>query len=303
MLFTPRTKIALTSSGYTQIIVNFDGDEATYFDGGWSEVGGNVLNDQISLGSELLVDTGFDDAGSWLLGGAGASIAGSKAVLTASVNGTFQNDNSRSMNTWYRYSLDIDSISGGGVNFKFWLPVSLNYTSTGTKTGAGRVTGGGVSVIRRNTGTVTASMDNFSIKPFIFLTLLNALKSKFGLADGFFIDVYINAITAGNPVGILWNYDGSNNFGMAYMNGINLVVDKNVNGTYSNLANVAQAVTQDQILRIEKPLGSDIVTVKYNGVSKATPTISDASIVSNTGIALFSTEANNAISKIEIGAL
>ena len=110
-------------------------------------------------------------------------------------------------------------------------------------------------------------------------------------------------MTANNQVGIIWNYDGSNNFGMAYLDGTNLVVDKNVAGIYTELASVAQAVTQDQILRIENPVGSNVITIKYNGVTKATPTISDAGIISNTGIALFSTEENNAISQVTIGRL
>ena len=53
----------------------------------------------------------------------------------------------------------------------------------------------------------------------------------------------------------------------------------------------------------QKKTGTNVLNILYNGVSKATPTISDAGIVSNTGIALFSTEANNAISRVTIGRL
>ncbi len=311
------------------IEVNFDGDETAFFDGGWSEVGGNVLNDKIALGSELVVNGDFanwtlDDPDGWtVIGEAGAdpelSEVGAGQGHGGAGNGLANFFNSASsvdprllqiiltVGDWYEITLDIDTVVVGGVKVgDNNLGISFTtYLTTGSKAQRGRGKSTQTFIGSQGIGTDT-TIDNVSYKKLTLTSLLNALKAQFGLSDGFFIDVAINAATALSPIGIIWNLDDPAtpaNFGMAYMDGTNLIVDKNVAGTYSNLASVAQAVTQDQILRIENPVDSNVLDILYNGVSKATPTISDAGIISNTGIALFSTEANNAISKVTIGLL
>lgn len=320
--------LVLTGAGRSKgfpIVVNFDGDESNYFTGGWSEAGGNVLNDQIVLGSELITNGDFanwtaDDPDGWaVIGEVGAdpevSEVGTGQGHGGGGNGLCNIFNSASgtsprirqtiltIGNWFQITIDIDTVIAQSVRVGDGLGgMQSIYSTIGSKLHAGRATNVNLQCRANGNGT-DVTIDNYSLKPQTLISLFNVLKSQFGLSDGFFIDVYINAVTADTQVGIIWNYDGSNNFGMAYMDGTNLIVDKNVAGTYSNLASVAQAVTPDQILRIENPVGSNVITVKYNGVSKATPTISDAGIISNKGIALFSTEANNAISKVVIGKL
>ena len=305
------------------IEINFDGDESQFFDGGWSEVGGNVLNDQIVLGSELVTNGDFanwtsDDPDNWTVAGeVGADpeisevASGESHADAPTLGGGFVSmftsgdavsllQAVTSIGLWHQWSILADTDVAGNLRL-LCGPLFAIVNGVGTKTGAFR-SGSAIIDISRD-GPTDYTFDDFSIKQSTLISLLNALKSQFGLSDGFFIDVHINAVTADTQVGVIWNYDGSNNFGMAYMDGTNLIVDKNVAGTYSNLASVAQAVTPDQILRIENPAGTNVLDIKYNGVSKATPTISDAGIISNTGIALFSTEENNAISKVTIGRL
>lgn len=310
------------------IEVFFDGDGGQYFTGGWSEVGGNVLNDQIVTGSELLANSNFanwtgDDPDGWTVDGeVGADPevsevgsgqghgGGGNGLCNLFSSATDSNPVIRqtkmTIGQWFRAAYVLDTgTSGAVVSEDNNGEMPLQKSTSGSYFNTGRATATRWK-IRGVTAPIDVTIDDASLKLLTLSSLLNPLKNQLGLSDGFFIDVAINAVTADTQVGIIWNLDDPTtpaNFGMAYMNGTNLIVDKNVAGTYSNLASVAQAVTQDQILRIENPAGSNVLNILYNGVSKATPTIADASIIGNSGIALFSTEANNAISKVVIGRL
>lgn len=296
--------------------VNFDGDESQFFDGGWSESGGNVLNNKIVLGAELVTNGNFaTDLTGW------NNLAGSLYNTFAFDAGTMNlvdtdgapkvagsdDDIAVILGDWYNFAFDSVVSSGGATRgiLAFALGQAARLLlDIGVFGGTYRSLFTENIVAEFTTFSVTDyNIDNVTVKRITLTSILNTLRSQFGLSDGFYIDVYINAVTANTQVGAIWNYDGSNNFGMAYMDGTNLVVDKNVAGTYTQLASVAQAVTPDQILRIENPAGTNALSIKYNGVEKATPTIADASVIGNTGIALFSTEANNAISKVVIGKL
>lgn len=310
------------------INVNFDGDESQFFDGGWSEVGGNTLNDKIVLGGELVVNGNFanwtgDDPDGWTVagevgadpeisqvgagqghGGVGLGLAN---MFATAVNTLVIRQTILTIGGWYQWTIDIDSVTIAGiVRYRDeGNGILIVYSTPGSKLVTGRSGGTRLEIGVRNK-PVDITIDNSSANQLTLISILNALKSQFGLADGFFIDVHINAVTTDTQVGVIWNLDDAAtpaNFGMAYMDGTYLVVDKNVNGIYSNLASVTQAVTPDQILRIENPAGTNALSIKYNGVEKATPTIADASVIGNTGIALFSTEASNAISKVTIGKL
>lgn len=309
------------------IVIEFDGDEPRFFEGGWSEVGGNILNDQISLGVELVTNGDFanwtlDNPDNWTVtgevgadpevsevgsgqghGGAGSGLANFFSSATANQPKIEQVTTTPGM--WVQTTFDVDKRVAGSIRINYGTGFTLTYNSEGSKIYVGRT-----RIVRLEFNQVDAggdiTIDNVSSKQFVLTSLLNSIKPQFGIADGFFIDVYINAVTSFTPVGVIWNLDDAAtpaNFGMAYMDGERLKVDKNVAGTYTSLASVVQAVTQDQILRIENPAGSNVLDILYNGVSKATPTIADASVIVNPGIALFSTEANNAISKVVIGKL
>ena len=308
------------------ITVFFDGDASTYFPGGWSEVGGNVLNDQIVLGSELVDNGNFaawtgDDPDGWTVigevgadpevsevgagqghGGAGNGLCNFYQSATAG-QPRIDQAGKVTVGIWHRLIFVLDTLTAGTFQAHDSVAAIRTFTSAASYITGFRGIVGTKLLLRALAANSDVTIDDVSLKVLTFASLMNVLKSQFGIVDGFFIDVYINAVTVGNPVGVLWNYDGSNNFGMAYMDGVTIMVDKNVAGTYSNLASVGQAVTPDQILRIENPAGSNVLDILYNGVSKATPTIADASVIGNTGIALFSTEANNAISKVVIGKL
>ena len=305
------------------IEVFFDGDGDQFFIGGWSESGGNVLNDQIAVGASLWdAPAAIFTSGTyaWVALGTNtiANVANTLQITYVDTDDGakvfFRDTDDLSSNLtigqWYQFSVDTKAnlgdyrvLSSDGVRqIVSALLVDTNFETIIITFNARNVSNAHARQEGMEAGQIV-SHDNLSLKPMTLTSLFNTLKSQYGLADGFFIDVYINAVTIGTQIGILWNYDSDNNFGMAYMDGINLLIEKNVAGTHTELARVAQAVTQDQILRIENPAGSNVLDILYNGVSKATPTIADASVIGNPGIALFSTEANNAISKVVIGKL
>ena len=140
-------------------------------------------------------------------------------------------------------------------------------------------------------------------------SLMNALKSNIGLADGFFLDVYINVHDTDYQTAILWTIDdvsNPQNYAMAIFGfgGAKLTIWKSLSGVIEKVgATISQAITPNQILRIENPTGTNELDILYNGVSKATPTIADAGIISNTGVALLTTLNTNSFPKFEIGEL
>lgn len=308
------------------ITINFDGDETQFFNGGWNESGGDVTNDQIVLGSELLINGDFtnwtgDNPDNWAVGGEvgadpevsevgpGQGHGGAGNGLANFFSSVAQEPRLRqsimTIDDWYQIAIDIDTLISGTMRvLDNAAGFTRTYNSTGSKSQTGKAANATLQLRSISIGN-DITIDNVSVKLITFTSLLNVLKSQFGLADGFFIEVVINAIAMDAQVGFIWNYDGGNNFGMIYMdsNADRLRAWKDVAGTYTSLANVAQVATPGQTLRLNNPTGTNVLDILYNGVSKATPTIADAGIISNTGIALFSTNIANTISQVTIGLL
>ncbi len=298
-----------------------------FFEGGWSKAGGNISNDQIVLGSELITNGDFsawtgDDPDSWVVAenvpnteisqvGAGQGHGGAgTGLLNEWRNGAGGASDPRVLGTgtvtgeWHRVTIDIDTINSGQLRIRNVSAIMLaTYTTIGSKQFSGLEHNDTRIQISTNADPTDATVDNISSKQFIFTSIINTLKSQFGLADGFFIEADIENVVADSQIGFIWNRDG-NNFSIVMSDMDRLGICKSVAGVYTPLvADVAQAITPGQTLRIENPAGSNVINMLYNGVSKATPTISDAGIISNTGIALFSTDALNSISKVTIGRL
>ena len=314
------------------ITINFDGDEPDFFDGGWAEAGGVVKNDQLILGSELIVNGDFtnwtgDDPDDFTVigevgadpevsevgtgeahGGAGteacnffSSVADNLALRQADV--FIPHD-------WYQHTANISKYNSGRLRMSDSSNgIIVDQTSEGVKVISGKSVGKALAAAHVALGG-DLTIDNYSVKKITFTSIMNALKSQFGLADGFFIELELDSYTAGSTLGVMWNIDNVSNpqnFGLAmflqFTNSIRVRTTKRVAGTYTDLSTVVQAFTSSQVLRIENPSGTNVLDILYNGVSIATPTIADAGIISNTGIALLSTEENNAISQVTIGRL
>ena len=294
---------------------------------GWSGAGDNISNDKIVLGSELVVNGDFanwtgDDPDGWFISGqvgadpevsevgAGQGHGGAGNGLANLFNSAITNQpriqqNILTVGEWYEIKIDIDTLVARGIQvLDLSAGIVANYLSTGSKANSGLAKNITFAVRPSAGAGADGTVDNVSVKKQTFTSLINTLKPQFGLTDGFFIDIDINSFDTLSAIGVIWNYDGANNFGLAVFAGARLVISKSVVGIYSEIGNVVQSVTPDQTLRIENPVGTNVLDILYNGVSKATPTISDAEIISNTGIALFSTAGvSNKISRVEIGRL
>jgi len=246
-----------------------------------------------TVGGEMVVDTGFDNPAAWTLG-SGASVSGSKGVMTATLDGGFIQYNILTTGTWYSLGIDIDSISGGGIGFN-----NLSSTQTLGTTGSKIVTGRSLGTyfkFSRFTGTVTASVDNVSAKP---LTL-SSLFSSVSTSDK---DVVASAdvtMTSGTQAGVVTNLDSTGtpaNFLIAYHDGTYIKLDKNVGGTYTNLISATTTYSAGATLRVIT-YHSDASTLKvrvyYNNALRGTEqTVTDAGIISNTLHGLFSTYSGN----------
>ena len=147
-------------------------------------------------------------------------------------------------------------------------------------------------------------IDDLSVKP---LTL-SSLFSSVSTSDA---DVIADAnvtLTAGTQAGLVTNLDSTStpaNFLIAYHDGTNVKLDKNVAGTYTNLISAAATYSAGATLRVitYTSSGSLKVRVYYNNALVGSEqTVSDAGIISNTKHGLFSTYSGNTFDNFTLWA-
>lgn len=114
----------------------------------------------------------------------------------------------------------------------------------------------------------------------------------------------IAALTTGTQAGVVALLDSAAspaNFLIGYHNGTNVVLDKSVGGTYTNLISTAVAFSADAQIEIRRPSGNTF-QLWYGGTQRGTnQTVSDAGIISNTRYGLFSTYSGNTVSEFSLG--
>ena len=142
------------------------------------------------------------------------------------------------------------------------------------------------------------TFDDLSIKPLTLSQLLTL--SNLSCAD-----VYAGvAITESNDyvqAGLALNWDSASspaNGLIAYLNGGNIVVDKCVAGTWTNVR--ATAYTYSAGARLVCTMNAGALRVYYNGALITTATIVDAGILTGTMSGLFSTDASNTLDDLTI---
>ncbi|MEK7550901.1 MAG: MerR family DNA-binding transcriptional regulator, partial [Patescibacteria group bacterium] len=256
-----------------------------------------------SLGSELNGDTGFDNNAYWEKG-TGVTVSGSKLNFTSvTATGAYATP-PLTTNTWYTASFDIESKSSGG-NFYVYPFTPYKYFNT-VATGnviSGRPANGNMGIYADSSNT-TGVVDNFSVKP---LTL-SSLFSSVSTSD---TDVIADAnvtLTAGTQAGLVLNLDSTStpaNFLIAYHDGANVKLDKNVGGTYTNLISAAATYSAGATLRVitYTSAGALKVRVYYNNALVGNEqTVSDAGIISNTKHGLFSTYSGNSFDNFTLFA-
>jgi len=117
--------------------------------------------------------------------------------------------------------------------------------------------------------------------------------------------VEVNAtLTAGTQAGLVVNLDSAaspSSFVIAYHDGANAILEKNVSGTYTTLINTAVTYVPGAAIKVVKT--GTTYQLFYNGTQRGTDqTISDASIVDNTRHGLFSTYSGNILDDFKLSA-
>lgn len=244
-----------------------------------------------ALGSDLAVNGGFGtdtnwtkDA-SWSIGGGVATkvaSAGSEDIDAAVAPAT--------VGTWYQIVWDL-ARTAGTFNVKLGGNAQTsNRVISGTYTDTNRAINNGGLGIRGN-ASGAGTVDNVSLKA---LTL-SSLFSSVSTSDS---DVIADAnvtLTAGTQAGLVLNLDSTSspaNFVIAYHDGINVKLDKNVGGTYTNLISAAVTYSAGATLRVTKD-GTKYRVYYNNALVGSEQTISDAGIISNTNHGVFSTYSGN----------
>lgn len=168
-------------------------------------------------------------------------------------------------------------------------------TSYAQKFFTGRVTTANPDIfIGRGIPSASSSVyiDDVSVKPLTLSSLFSTVPS--GKAD---VIASTNiTLTAGTQAGLVLNLDSTSNpqnFVLVYHDGINVKVDKSVNGTYTTVASTLSSYDGGGELRVIKYGNLYRIYYKNNYIGAAERTISDASIVSNTIHGLFSTYSGN----------
>lgn len=248
-----------------------------------------------SLGSELIVNGGFDTDTDWTKGTDWQISGGKASHVSPYTYSTIYQPNVLTTGGWYQAIwtfLDRTNNSaaiqyGGSGSMSTYKTTNATFTETGRAVGT--------SFLVLGNGSWDGSVDNVSVKP---LTL-SSLFSSVSTSDK---DVVASAdivMTAGTQAGLVTNLDSTSspaNFLIAYHDGTEVYLDKCVGGVYTTLINTAATYSAGATLRVITYTsgGSLKVRVYYNNVFIGTEqTVSDAGIISNTKHGLFSTYSAN----------
>lgn len=276
----------------------------TWADSGNWTVSGGVASCTPSLGSDLIVNGSFAADVNWTKGG-GWTISGGVAVGTA-VSGTslIQSPNPLTSGTWYTVVWDVVSRTAGTAN-----------TFVGTALGASRSTPATYTDTARSASAIFAlngvggfsgTLDNVSVKA---ITLASTLRLLTTATPDVYISVSIATLTIGTQAGIALCVDSQSspaNGIKIYLDGTTLKVDKNVGGTWTNLASTAKAFVSNAPLSVVPRIegGSLKFLVYYNGILVGSElTVSDAGIINNTKHGLFSTYSGNQFSQVTVNGV
>lgn len=224
-----------------------------------------------------------------------------KFVGAVSNDGIFQYKTTTA-GAWYQCSLWTNKEAAGNLlvivvtNGGATTARAVTYTSTGWNQTLAtfRATGAssGVYALQSGVTVVTAYMDDASYKP---LTLSSLLSQATTYGQTNYITTCTPTLTAGTQAGVAVQVDDETNPTngvFAYHNGTNIVLDKLVSGTWTNLSSSAATYSAGAVLSINK--NGTSYEVIYNGARiTGFITISDASITSGTKHCLFSTYASN----------
>ena len=259
-------------------------------------VSGGVLKNTPTLGSELISNGNFASDTVWSKGTGWTIAAGVATKAPGAASQLTQNILTTGL--WYRADWEITAYTAGTFAPMFGA-IGAAKAAIGTYSDTGRATAAQAGARAVNT-TSDGSVDNISYKALTLSTLFRT--SDLTKAD-VFASVAVT-LTAGTQAGLVINLDSTGspaNFVIIYHNGTQVVADKCVAGTYTNL--IASTVTYVAGATLTVQRRGNALRVYYNNALVGTEqTVSDAGIVSNTRHGTFSTYALNEFDNLVIYA-
>ncbi len=300
-------------------------------------IASNVAVNAPTLGSELVVNPGFEGAYDDESGGGGGTVNvapdWSKRFVETDGTDTLDKETTTIHGGLASQKIDVDADNEGvetdliSVVDDTWYYLSMwMYVTTGVASmrsiGAFMVfsvqdtigTGSWEQVLAVARATSTGAwefgalssggaadffVDDASVKPLTLSTLFASVETN--TAD-VLVDVDIDTDPDGTQAGVVTNLDDAAtpaNFLIAYHNGVNVKLEKCVAGVYSTLIDTAAAFSAGATLRVIKD--DDEVRVFYNNAVVGTvQTVSDVGIKDNTLHGMFSTDSGNQLDNFQV---
>ena len=290
-------------------------------DGTWTVAAGKAVNTPTE-GGELLTDGGLEawtsatNLTSWSETISGTSTVNQETVtihggsnacrldIDASNNNAGITQSGTIIGNWYLLSAWVKAASGTPViKFGYSDGIGVNLTLDTTYTQrvvTSRATNTSVFFWRSSAASNSLYIDDISVKP---LTL-SSLFSSLSLSTQDVVASADLAVVAGTQAGMVICLDSAAtpaNFLLIYHNGVNLILEKCVAGTYTTLISAAATYSANAKAVIHKD-GTE-VRAYYNDVLIGTvQTVSDAGIIDNKLHGIFSTYSGNTIDNFNVYA-
>ncbi|MCX6786838.1 MAG: hypothetical protein NTU85_03455 [Candidatus Kaiserbacteria bacterium] len=287
--------------------------------GVWALGSSKAVGTPTLSGLEILVNADFELAANWVAYGSPTSQARSsdqahgsstyswKVVTSASYQGCKQTGLGVTLGNWMLYSAyvypgvsgnhQMYRMDGSGANMLVVATKNATANQWSQIVGTAResVSGSaGVMTIHSLTAAETFYADDASIQ---VLTLASLIAVTPAATADIVADVTVTALAIGTQAGLCLRCNSQSapaSFILVYHNGANVVVDKCVSGTYSNLASTVATYSTSYVLRVVC-FGSSVQIYYNNVLIGAELTISDTEIINNTLHGLFSTYSGNSL--------
>lgn len=292
-----RTGVRLAGGGGASLLpfaddfARADGAIGNGWTGSTWTVSGNKAINTPGLGSELIVngtfasDTDWTKGTGWTIGsGVASHTAGSAANVSQAVltSGLF-----------YQAIYTLSAMTAVGFAALFGTNTVVGPTQSTDATFTHSKRAAGTSAGIRSSSLGAGSVDSISYKQLVLSSLMATRDRGHANCD---ISVDLTVLT-GNEAGIVLCVDDAANpssLVRAVHNGVNVVVEKCVAGTWTSLIDTAATYVASATLRVKRT--GTTFQVFYNGSQIGSDqTISDVALIYNTRFGMWSTSVSNTL--------
>jgi hypothetical protein len=269
------------------------------FPAGTAAISGNAAVISPVSGGEKVVNGNMSSAVGWIMD-AGWSVSPTVATI---VNGTaaYLQQANILPGVWYRISVDIVTITSGGLRVQLHgLVIGTDHTTTGTIVGTGRSTG--IWINFQAISAMNGTIDNASVVPLTLASLFSSVTDA--KTSDVLVDVKVAALTTGTQAGVAVRLDDATtpaNFVLAYFDGAgNAKCDEVVAGVYTNLISAASVYAANATLRLDvSGTAVRLYTITSAGVAVLVGTAT-TNVVTGTRAGIFSTYNLNAFAAFQM---